>query len=227
MEYTITIQNNTGNPNDAFRYIAFGFPHVTNATRGGTSLPVVFYQSRPLHDGEPVTFKISSDIFGFLGNASQSNVSLTAGANISLTTPIAVTLGGRAGDGTELEAQPNSLGAGVSFKKAATALSPPGTFSIIVSNAIKDNNQHVVGLARKIDGDYAPLTVFGLNPGQTFDITPVESIYIARSNTTATNTVVNETAFALKAQVDLLSDQPAVTVADDGSGKSFNVRYRN
>lgn len=227
MEYTITIQNSTGDANQAFRYIAFGFRHVTNATRGGTGLPVVFYQSRLLNDGEPVTFTISSAVFGFLGNASQTNANLTAGANISLTKPLAVTLGERAGNGTELEAKPSATGASVDFKKASTALSPPGTFSIIAGSALKDNNQYAVGLARKVDGDYVPFTVFGLHPGQTFDITPVESIYIARHNTTATNTVVAEAAFTPKAQVDLLPDQPKVTVTDAGSGTGFNVRYRN
>ncbi|OAP55736.1 hypothetical protein AYL99_09888 [Fonsecaea erecta] len=224
MDYTITIQNNTGDANQAFRYIAFGFPHGTHATQGGVGLPVVFYQSRLLNDGEPVTFNISSTVFGFLGNASQINTDLTAGANISLTKALPVNLGGRAGDGTELEAKPRT-GGGVDFKTADSRLSPPGTFSIIASSALKHKNQYAVGLARKIDGNYVPVTVFGLHPGQTFDITPIESIYIARHSTTATNTVVNADSYSLKQEVNLQPDQPKITVTDDGAPTSFKVRY--
>jgi len=225
MEYTITIQNSTGDANRAFRYIAFGFPHVTNATQGGTGLPVVFYQSRLLNDGEPVTFNISSAVFGFLGNASQTNTNLTAGANISLTRALPVTLGGRASNGTELEAKPSATGGSVDFKKAEPGLSAPGTFSIIASHALKKTNQYAVGLARKVDGNYAPVTAFGLQPGETFDITPVESIYIARDSTTATNTVVAVDSFPLKIEVELLPDQSKVTVTNESGSPGFKVRY--
>jgi len=214
MEYTITIQNNTGDANQAYRYIAFGLPHVTNATRGATGMPTVFYRSRLLNDGEPVTFTISMDVFGFIGNATQTNADLTEGANVSLTKPLPVTLGGRAGNGTELEAKPNAARTSVEFKTAGSAQSPVGTFSIIVNNAIKDNNPYVVGLARKIDGEHEPVAVFGLHPGQTFDITPMESFYIARDSTYAMNTVVKPETFAVKQQVELIPDQPRVTVTN-------------
>jgi hypothetical protein len=224
MKYTITIQNNTGDANQAFSYIAFGFPHVTNATRGPISLPVVFYQSPLLNDGEPISFDISSEVFGFLGTASQTNAALTWGAKVSLRKPLAVTLGSRTANGTDIDVGPSTVGAGIDFKKAETKESPPGTFSIITKSAVKDNNQYVVGLARKVDDQYAPVSVFGLHPGQTFEITPVESIYIAR-DTTATNILINPTTITLKQEINLLPDQPKVTVTNDNSTTGFTVRY--
>lgn len=217
MAYTITIENKTGDANQAFRYIAFGFPHYTTARRGNKGLPVVFYQSRLLNVDEPATFTISEEVYGFLGNSSQTNSTLTAGANVSLMRPLSVTLGDRADNGTELEAKPNAARTSVEFKTAGSAQSSFGTFSIIVSNAVKDNNQYVVGLARKVNNVHKSVAVFGLHPGQTFAIAPVESIYIARDNDTATNTVVDPDNFPIKQRVDLLPDQPNITVTNVAS----------
>ncbi|KAF1954373.1 hypothetical protein CC80DRAFT_493854 [Byssothecium circinans] len=215
MTYTITIENKTGDANQAFSYIAFGFPHPTSAIRGGNGLPVVFYQSRLLNDEEPASFTISEEVYGFLGNSSQTNATLTYGAIATLTKPLAVTLGGRAGDGTELEAKPNATRTSVEFKAAGSKQSSLGTFSIIASNALKENNKNVVGLARKVDNVQKPVSVFPLHPGQTFEIAPVESIYIARNvNNTPINSLVNPDTFAVKQQVDLMPDQPNITVTN-------------
>jgi hypothetical protein len=222
MTYTITIENKTGDVNNAFRYIAFGFPIPTTATRGNPGLPVVFYQSRLLNDDMPVTFTVSQEDYGFLGNSSQTNTALTAGGNVSLIKPIPVTLGVDTDNGTVLEAKPNAARTSVEFK-AALARSEEGTFSIKTSNALKEGNKYVVGLAKKVDNIHKPIAVFGLHPGQVFQLTPVDSIYIARDNNTARDTVVNPDSFTVKQQVDLLPDQPNITVTNVANG--FQLTY--
>lgn len=227
MEYQIRIQNNTGDLNTAFRYIAFEFPTQNNTTPGGAGLPVVFYRSRLLNDGEPDKgFTLSSDLYGYFGTTSHTNRALTKNANVSLMKMLPVIIGDRTGNGTELEAKPRASGAGIDFKQVTgTSQSPNGTFSIIVNNTIRDNNQYVVGMARKIDNIHvAPVLAFGLNPGKIHTITPSSTIYIARDNNATTETVVQPNDFSAKVQVELLCDQPSITVIDDGT--QLNVRYR-
>ncbi|KAI0109255.1 hypothetical protein GGR51DRAFT_110287 [Nemania sp. FL0031] len=227
MECQIKIQNNTGDLNTAFRYIAFEFPPKSNGAPGGTGLPVVFYRSRLLNDGEPDKgFTLSSELYGYIGTASHTNRALTKNANVSLTKSLPVILGDRTGNGTELEAKPMASSTGIDFKEVTGgSQSASGTFSIIVNSTIRDNNQYVVGMARKLDNiEVVPVLAFGLNPGKIHTITPSSTIYIARDNNTNTETVVQPNDFVAKVQVELLWDQPRITVIDDGT--RLNVRYR-
>ncbi|KAK6334559.1 hypothetical protein TWF730_003773 [Orbilia blumenaviensis] len=221
-DYTITIQNSTGDENQSFRYIAFGFPQPTSAAVGGTGLPVVFFRSQLLNNGDQARFTLSPEVYGFFGNSSQSNTSLTAGANVSLTKQIAVQLGDSTGNGTVLEAKPKESGSGIDFH-AVGLTSEEGTFRIVVNNGVPAENQYVVGVARKVDGIYNPTTVFGLNRGQRYTITPVASIYIARDNGTNTDTVVKPENFTVKQQVDLRDGQFRAAATDTSTG--FTVRY--
>lgn len=224
MEYTVTITNNTGEQNKAYRYIAFGLPHKTKATRGDTGLPVVFYRSDLLNDGDQDQFTISSAVFGFLGNGSQTNANLTAKGNVSLRRKLPATVGTRAGNGTELEAKPSSSGSGIDFTDSGTSQSASGTFSIIVNNGVSEGNLYAVGLARKVDDNHKPIVAFPMHPGQVFDIKPEQSIYIARDDDTNTGTLVKVDDFTLRVQVDLVPNQPKAAVTNDST--ALKVSYR-
>lgn len=212
----VKIQNDTGLP-DPQRYIAF-FGDVNGKADSPSQQQlrsVVFFRTNPLSNGGVAEFRITPQLYGFSGSSSSRN--LTSADIVSLGFSEEVRVGEYDGNGTELIVKPS--GNNVQLTKSTGTKAGAGTFWFWNQSEIEYPNRFIVGLARNVNNDVKPVAAIPLVPGEKVVITPNLTLYIARSNDSDEDTVIDgNKAGMLKEKIDIEAGQTLVTVTNKMEG---------
>jgi len=209
----VKIRNETG-LTDPQRYIAF-FGDVSGKVQSNSNQQlrsVVFFRTKPLSNGQVDEFKLTPELYGFVGGSSAQSLAPTHTVNLGFSEEVKLGEENQ-NNGTELVVKPS--GNYVQLTKATTDKSGEGTFTVWSQNGIPSPNRFVTGLARNINNDIKPVAALPLIPGQKFIIMPSLILYVALSSDDDEDTIVDgNKAGLLKQKIEIEAGQTLVIVTN-------------
>ena len=219
---TIKIHNGTEDSSHERKYLAYFATPQVESESGAGALQSAFFTVE-LSDQHEKQFKISSELFGFVGKYVNDKASgLRPGASVETNCFYPIRLGDRAGNGSQLLVellthQRNPVPSiTLSGQKAGK-----GSFQITCGATFLPSNGYVVGLGRKIKCDYESKVAVAVIPCQgrnTYTITPVEEIYVSRydGDDISENTILPAQTNACSIKLNDIEKEAVVNETGDG-----------
>ncbi|WYZ35447.1 hypothetical protein EsH8_X_000094 [Colletotrichum jinshuiense] len=222
-KYTIIINNKTGSSQN---YNLFSEkPEITGVVK--SSIWTNIYQTaQGTPDGATAEFEMWKNYFAIVGTWKGGE---KAGSKVSITQTKPVTLGTKAGDDSDVPGTTLTMitGSGApSFEKApASPTAWNNSYEVDTGNdfTLEDATERnfFVGLASSPDGaGSAPTATFKPEPGNQYQIQPVNTYYIAYGATFQVGQLLDVAKLAKKPlQIDFTVRGPTVTVNHNPDGQ--------
>jgi hypothetical protein len=210
--FKVKIENKTSN--DAQTYIAYLTDGSVQSNSNKQLKPTAFFRTRPLSPNQKDEFKITPDLYGFVGNATTG--SLKSGDTVYLTSSQSVVVGEDNDNGSELIVKQS--GSYVQLTNGDKTQSKENTFTVRTQSSIPATNRFVTGVARNVNNEVKAVAALPVVPGQSFVIKPPMALYVALSNAEE-DTIVDATEKDLvKVKVEPEAGQSVVNVVNTTEG---------
>ena len=180
--YKITIKNESGDGRTGRVYSLYVDVPTFNGGGVASTFQLQWSKTRPLTNGAQAAFNYTSELFGFVGFCSTpSSSDIQDGTTISLERSVPAKVSPDRSTGSTLEVKEKD--STLSITDLNKDYSAKGTFKISLDGQISEDNNYVVGLARKsTQTDIAPVAAVPARTNADYIVTPKFGVYVARSD---------------------------------------------